>query len=396
MVSLRRKTTLLLLVLFLSACGGSSKTIIVTDNDEAELRALLAVPKHFALPRIPDFNVPTAAKIDLGRYLFYDTQLSANQTQACASCHVQTLAFADGELTPVGSTGEVLVRNSQGLANAMYHATLTWASDAFFDFENQLQVPIRADNPIELGVTEAHAAEVLARFDADPLYVEKFAAAFPDAEPGATLNKIIYALASFCRTMISGNSAYDRYLQGDDTALTQQEKQGLQLFNGEKFECFHCHAGINFSTSYIDNNSNPDTQTYPFFNNGLYNIGGLGDYPEIDQGLHGLTQKPNHRGLFRPQSLRNVALTAPYMHDGSIATLREVIEHYANGGRVIASGPFAGDGRANPMKSGLIRGFDATDEEVEAVVAFLTALTDYDFINNPKFSNPFDSNPIEK
>lgn len=364
--------------------------MIHSEDDELELRSLLQVPVHFPLPRIPEYNVPTAEKIDLGRHLFYDKRLSANGTQACADCHRQILAFADGEITPTGSTGEILTRNSQGLGNAMYHATLTWSNDAFLDLEEQMRVPIQSDSPVELGVTGAHREEVLSRFDDDPMYIVKFSNAFPNSEPGASLNKIIHALASFCRSMISGSSAYDKFLLGDQNALTEQQKLGLKLFNGEKFECFHCHSGINFSTSYVDYNSNPATQTYPFFNNGLYNINGTGDYPEIDQGLYELTQKSHHRGLFRPQSLRNVALTAPYMHDGSIETLREVVEHYVGGGRLIESGPFAGDGRLSPLKSGFVRNFNATDEEVDAVVAFMESLTDYEFISDPRFSNPFE------
>ncbi len=128
--------------------------------------------------------------------------------------------------------------------------------------------------------------------------------------------------------------------------------------------------------------------TYPFFNNGLYNVGGDGSYPPGNQGLYELTLNPNDRGRFRPQSLRNVALTAPYMHDGSKATLEDVVRHYAAGGTVIGSGPLAGDGRLSPLKSGLVRGFAMTDEELADVVAFLQALTDQDFVNNPAFSNP--------
>lgn len=381
---------LFIMVCMLISCGGNSETIVTVDADEADLRELLGVPDHFSLPPIPDYNIPTAAKIDLGRHLFYDQRLSGNGSQSCAGCHFQELAFADGVITPAGSTGEMLVRNSQGLANAVYHSTLTWANDAFLEIENQLEVPIRADDPIELGVTDGLADEVLARFDNDELYQEKFLAAFPDAQEGATITKVIYALASFCRTLISGGSAYDQYLLGDEGALTEQQKQGLQLFNGEKFECFHCHAGINFTTSYRDNNSDANTQTYPFFNNGLYNVGGNGDYPDVDQGLYDLTQQVADKGAFRPQSLRNVALTAPYMHDGSIDNLRGVLEHYARGGRLIETGAYAGDGRLSPFKSGLVGGFDATDDELDAVEAFLESLSDYVFINNPKFSNPFD------
>lgn len=381
----------LVAILYLSACAGESETTVILDANESELRELLNVPEHFSLPNIPEFNIPTAAKIDLGRHLFYDKRLSGNQSQSCASCHTQSLAFSDGEVTPHGSTDEPLVRNSQSLSNAVYHASFTWSNDGFHTIEEQLQIPLRSDSPIELGVTETVVGEVLERFNKDPAYQEKFLNAFPNAATGATINKIIHALASFSRSLISGSSPYDDYLLGDEDALTEQEKRGLALFNGEKFECFHCHSGINFSTSYRDNNSNPETQTFPFFNNGLYNIDGLGDYPAQDQGLYELTQRLTDRGFFRPQSLRNIAITAPYMHDGSLETLRDVLLHYARGGRLIESGAHAGDGRLNPLKSGLIRGFDASEEELNDVEAFLESLTDLEFITNPLFSDPFEN-----
>ncbi len=385
------------LAVALAACGGGGgsgdgsddPTPTPTPPQEVDVRELLAVPDHMQLPAIPDFNPISAEKIALGRHLFYDKRLSGNQSQSCASCHQQELAFTDGRRTSVGSTGQTLVRNSQGLANVAYHSTLTWASNNLLELEDQIEVPIRNDNPIELGVTDSLQDEVLARFDADPEYVRMFADAFPESSSGATINKIIFALASFCRAMISGGSAFDDYLAGDDEALTPQQRQGFGLFNGERFECFHCHQGILLSTAYRDENTTPGTIRFPFFNNGLYNVGNDGSYPPHDQGLYELTLDPLDRGLFRPANLRNVAVTAPYMHDGSIPTLRDVLKHYAAGGRVIESGPFAGDGRLNPHKSGLVRGFQATDEEIDAVVAFLESLTDYEFIENAALSDPF-------
>ncbi|GAA6183045.1 MULTISPECIES: MbnH family di-heme enzyme [Alteromonadaceae] len=378
------------IVAMLSACNQSSTTTVEESVQQETLRELLDLPEHMAVPAIPDFNPLTREKIELGRFLFYDKRLSANQTQSCESCHDQQLAFSDGLEVPTGSTGHQLTRNSQGLANVVYHSTFTWSNDTFLELEDQLNVPIRADNPIELGVTDSELEEVLARFDADPAYVEMFANAFPQSDTGATINKIIFSLASFVRTMISAGSAYDQYLLGDKTALTEQQKLGFQLFNGERFECFHCHTGANFSVSYRDSNTNSGNIQFPFFNNGLYNVDGEGSYPASDQGLYDLTLNEADKGLFRPQSLRNIELTAPYMHDGSIATLREVIEHYARGGRLIEYGENAGDGNLSPLKSGLILGFVASDEEIDAVIAFLESLTDYEFINNPKFSNPFE------
>jgi cytochrome c peroxidase len=366
-------------------CGDSG----VEPRPPDGVRELLRLPEHFAEPAIPEYNPLTAEKIELGRRLFYDTRLSGNQTQSCASCHQQRLAFTDGLSVPRGSTGHPLLRNSQGLANVAYFSTLTWGNNALLTIEDQILVPLLSDDPIELGIVDGIRAEVLARLDADSTYRRLFAEAFPDSPPGATINQIRFAVAGFCRTLISGNSPYDRYYRGDQSALTAQQIRGLKLFNSERMECFHCHTGINLSTSYHDATTTPGTITFPFFNNGLYNVGGDGSYPEGNQGLYELTHNPKDRGRFRPQGLRNVAVTAPYMHDGSIATLRDVVRHYARGGRAVLSGPYAGDGSQSPLKSGLVRGFSLTEEEMDDVIAFLESLTDSTFLTDPRLSDPF-------
>ncbi|MES1171596.1 MAG: MbnH family di-heme enzyme [Bacteroidota bacterium] len=356
---------------------------------EEEYRQVLHIPERLEVPSIPEFNPPTPEKIILGRYLFYDARLSGNGTQSCSSCHLQELAFADGQKTPTGSTGDILRRNSPGLANAVYHSTLTWANNGLRVVEDQIQVPIRGDRPVELGVNDANVAEVLARFDTDPLYARLLREAFPSSPSGATVEKLIFALATFCRTLVSADSPYDRILRGDQAALTEGQKRGAALFNGEELECFHCHNGANLTISYRDFNTTEGTVRYPFFNNGLYNLGGDGSYPPYDQGLYDVTLNPADRGRFRPPSLRNVALTAPYMHDGSIATLADVVRHYAAGGRLIESGQLAGDGRLSPLKSGLVAGFQLSEQDLADVVAFLESLTDRTFIENGAFSNPF-------
>ncbi len=376
--------------LVLAACGQAGSPSADPADEEASIRSLLGVPEHLETPAIPSFNVPTQEKIDLGRRLFYDERLSGNQTQSCSTCHLQKLAFSDGKKTPKGSTGTVLARNSPGLGDAVYHATLTWANNGLLTLEDQLPVPIRGDNPAELGVSDGLHDEVLGRFDDDLAYAELFRRAFPESDSGATINKIVFALASFCRTLLSGKSPYDRFITGDKSALNEHQRKGLGLFGGERFECFHCHKGTLQTASYRDYNSTGGTVSYPFFNNGLYNVDGEGSYPAYDQGLYEVTLNPDDRGKFRPPTLRNIALTAPYMHDGSIATLRDVVKHYAAGGRVIESGTNAGDGRKSPLRSGLVSGFKATDEEIDDVVAFLESLSDEDFISNPAFSNPFE------
>lgn len=380
--------------------GSSDDTSVPTDTSAADsssggvpvdpVRELLRLPDHLETPYIPEFNPLTAEKIELGRHLFYDRRLSGNLEQSCSDCHFQELGFADPETTPSGSTGTVLERNSQALGMVAYRTTFTWASNVLLELEDQLQVPLRNDNPVELGINDGNEAEVLARFDDDPMYAAMFAAAFPESESGATVNKIVFALASFCRTMIPGRSPYDRFVAGDHDALTEQQRQGMTLFFGERFECFHCHNGINLTTSYRDADTDPGSIQYPFFNNGLYNVGGDGSYPPYDQGLFEVTFDPDHRGLFRPPSLRNIAVTGPYMHDGSKATLRDVLDHYAAGGTVTETGPYAGDGRVSPLKSGLVRGFPATDEEIDAVIAFLESMTDDEFLVDPAFANPFE------
>ncbi len=356
---------------------------------EAEVRVLLDLPDRFAVPSIPSYNPLSREKIELGRYLFYDARLSTNETQSCASCHAQELAFADGLRAPVGSTGELLHRNSPGLANVAYFSTFTWAHPALRSLEEQLPVPILGDNPVELGVSDGSREAVLARFDADAGYRRRFAEAFPQSESGATVDKIVHALASFCRSLLSHDSPYDRYLAGEKDALNAAQRRGLGLFSGERLECFHCHSGTNLTVSYRDARTTEETARHPFFNDGLYDLDGRGAYPPADQGLYEVTLDPKDRGLFRPPSLRNIALTAPYMHDGSIEDLRGVLAHYAAGGTVTESGPLAGDGRSSPLKSGLLRGFKLSEQETEDVLAFFEALTDEGFITNPAFASPF-------
>ncbi len=377
----------LAITLFLGACGSDEPES--KETREAKYRTVLGIPDYLEVPAIPEFNPPTTQKIELGRRLFYDKRLSGNQTQSCASCHEQRFAFADGKKSPQGSTGEVLRRNSPGLANVVYHSTLTWANNGLLEIEDQLEVPIRGDHPVELGVSDGNVGEVLGRFDSDPMYAQLFRDAFPESASNATVEKIVFALATFCRTLVSADSPYDRYQRGDRLALTEQERRGLALFNGERLECFHCHSGVNLTSSYRDFYTTPGTVRYPFFNTGLYNIDGEGSYPLHDQGLYDVTLSLSDRGRFRPQSLRNIALSAPYMHDGSIETLEDVVRHYASGGRNITSGQYAGDGRTSPLKSGLVRGFQMTDQELADVVAFLKSLTDTGFVENPAFSDPF-------
>ena len=203
----------------------------------------------------------------------------------------------------------------------------------------------------------------------------------------ARTSAIAKALATFQRTIISGNAPYDRYLAGDRAAIPESAVRGESLFFSERLECHHCHSSFNLSGSvqYVGK----EFRDQEFFNNGLYNIGGTGAYPDDNRGIFTFTLKPEDMGRFKAPTLRNIAVTAPYMHDGSIATLEGVIDHYAAGGRTIESGPFAGNGSQSPFKSGFVPGFTLTPGEREDILAFLRSLTDEAFLQDPRFANPW-------
>ncbi|HEY3496471.1 MAG TPA: MbnH family di-heme enzyme, partial [Polyangiaceae bacterium] len=346
-----------------------------------------SLPKGFPLPVVPEENPMSVAKVELGRHLFYDPRLSGNGTQACASCHEQERAFTDGRAVALGSTGEAHPRNSMSLANVAYATTLAWANPLLFSLESQALVPMFGSEPVELGLN-GRETELLERLRAVPRYGELFGAAYPGVPDPFSVENVTAAIASFERTLISGSSPYDRYLyRGDADALSAAARRGRVLFFSEKLECFHCHSGFNLQDSAnFAGNQFPEAR---FHNTALYNLDGAGAYPPPNTGIHELSGRTEDMGRFRVPTLRNVAVTAPYMHDGSIATLEEVLDHYAAGGRTIAGGPYAGNGSASPLKSPFMIGFTLTPDEREAVLAFLESLTDEAFLRDPRFSNPW-------
>ena len=308
----------------------------------------------------------TEAKVAAGRRLFFDRRLSGNGTQSCSSCHRPELAFTDGQQQAVGSTGEVHPRNAQSLLNVVYQSTLTWANPSLVSLERQMEVPLFGTDPVEMGVTDANRDRVLARIRRDRWYRARF--------PGkVTWPNVIKAIAAYQRSLVHADSRYDRYLRRKGK-LTATETRGMELFMGERAECHHCHGSFIFN----------DQATYKgapvepavFHNTGLYNLGGTGAFPEPNRGVFELTGRPADMGRFKAPSLRNVALTAPYMHDGSVPTLAAAVDHYAAGGRNITDGPFAGDGRASPFKDPLIAGIDLSTGDRADLVAFLRSLTD--------------------
>lgn len=345
----------------------------------------LVIPEGFPEPVVPADNPITPEKVELGRFLFYETRLSGNGTQSCGSCHLQELAFTDGKTVGEGSTGQLHVRNANGLGNVAYNASLTWANPILTEIETHMLLPLFGDDPVEMGASPGEQ-DVIDRIASDPEYVERFAVAFPDTPIG--WDPTIKAIASFTRTLITGDSPFDRYaFQGDADALSDAELRGMELFYSEELECHHCHGGFNFSGASTHADSPFDARL--FQNTGLYNVDGAGAYPSNNPGVLAVTGDPADMGRFRAPSLRNVAVTAPYFHDGSAETLEEIVRVYEDGGRLVEDGPYAGDGRISPLKSGLVAGFTLTDDERADLIAFLEALTDETFLTDPRFSDPF-------
>lgn len=344
------------------------------------------LPAHFPVPRVPADNLMSEEKFQLGRHLFYDKKLSGNGTMACASCHFQNLAFTDGKAVSMGATGAPTLRSAQTLVNSAYHPFFTWANYSLVTMERQMIVPLLGENPVEMGVNDATLPVLLQRFKADANYVKRFKTAFQGDEDPIRLENIVKAIAVFQRGMISANSPYDQYLL-KKTALAGNEERGRALFFSDTAQCSKCHGSFNFNDQVISEGAQ-DVKT-PFHNTGLYNLGGSGAYPEGNSGIAELSGLTQDIGMFRAASLRNIEVTAPYMHDGSITTLAQVLEFYAAGGRAIEAGPYQGDGRQHPHKDVRLNQIKLNKAEQADLIAFLKTLTDPEFLSNPRFSDPF-------
>jgi cytochrome c peroxidase len=381
----RARSLLLAFVLSIFLSTGLSKVmaqdIPVTLTTEYNWNLPTWTPK----PIVPEDNPMTAEKVELGRHLFYEPRLSITGEYSCASCHQQSLAFTDGKPVAIGSTNESHPRNAMGLGNVAYSPVLTWANPVLTSLENQALIPIFGEHPIEMGMV-GKEQQMIQWLKQDPWYQKMFAQAFDDSQP-VNISNLTKAIASFQRSILSFKSPYDRYrYQGETNAISAAAKRGEKLFNSERTECFHCHHGINFSDS-IQHENLAFTEI-AFHNTGLYNIDGKGSYPPQNIGVKEITQEAKDMGRFKVPSLRNIALTAPYMHDGSVATLQEAIAHYQAGGRTITEGAWAGSGSDNPYKSAFIKGFEITPSEIDDLIAFLQSLTDEELTTNPAYSDP--------
>jgi cytochrome c peroxidase len=344
------------------------------------------LPKGFPKPYVPADNPMTTAKVELGRYLFYDARMSVNGKTSCATCHKRELAFTDNRAVGLGATGQSHSRSAMSLVNVAYSAVLTWSNPRMKLLEEQALVPMFGEHPVELGLREGDA--FLPTLRSDPKYHQLFASAFPADPDPFTIQNVTKAIACFERSIISARSPYDRYhYGGDDAAVPESAKRGEILFFSQQIACFRCHAGFNFSDATVSEN-NPGREV-EFHNTGLYNIRGAFSYPAPNLGIYEFTKLPADVGKFKAPTLRNIAVTAPYMHDGSIATLEGVLDHYAAGGRTIVSGANRGIEHDNPNKDQLVDGFQLSAQDRSDLVSFLRSLTDEPVLHDWRFADPW-------
>jgi cytochrome c peroxidase len=329
------------------------------------------LPPGFPRPAVPADNPMSSAKVELGRRLFHDTRLSSTGRYACASCHRPELAFTDGRPRSLGATGESVRHSAMSLANVAYNPAFTWSDARVRSLESQMRQPLFNRHPVEMGLEgDGHGA--VKALSAEAAYQDLFAAAFPDEAAPLSMPNIIKAIAAFERSLISGRSPFDRYVFDDDpAALSESEKRGMALFFSTRVGCAQCHSGLNFSGPLVYEGHASEGAS--FANTGLYDVDGRGSYPANDRGLIDVTHRAADMGKFRVPTLRNVALTAPYMHDGSLASLEQVIDHYARGGR------------KHPHQDSRLRPLALSQTERADLVAFLRSLTDPEFVADPRF-----------
>jgi cytochrome c peroxidase len=383
--ALRRAARMAVAGAALAACRGDA-TAPAGDDDPLALSGSPAafrweLPAGVLPPPVPADNPMSPAKVELGRRLFYDTRLSVNGAFSCASCHRQEFAFADARNVSVGATGDVHPRNAIGLANTGYQRTLGWASPPTTQLEGHAELPMFGVDPVEMGLRGREEA-LLADVGAVPLYRTLFASAFPGEPSPVSVRGIVRAIAAFQRTLVSANAPVDRHRRGEAGALSAAAVRGLAVFQGKG--CADCHAGADFTLA-----TTPTPVDAHFANTGLYNLGGTGAYPARNQGLREHSGREADMGRMKIPSLRNVALTFPYGHDGSVGSLEAVLDNYARGGRLVRQGPLAGDGRDSPYKDLRLRPVTFVGAERAELLAFLQALTDSGFVANPRFANPW-------
>jgi cytochrome c peroxidase len=353
-----------------ASCGGAF------DRGAREPTPLegFSAPFVFGKFQVPPENPLTEESVELGRRLFYDPRLSGTNTVSCSTCHMQHLAFTDGRPTGVGVSGKPLAFNSMSLANLMWGPRRFFWNGRAASLEEQALIPIQ--HPDEMA---QDLGELVKELGEDETYRELFEVAYGEISP----ETIAAGLASFERTLISSNSRYDQFLRGE-TELSEIEELGRKLFMAHPdakvslrgANCIDCHS--QFLTSGFS------TRFDGFSNNGL------DVEPDLPAGLQETTGKPEHRGMFKTPTLRNIALTAPYMHDGRFDTLEEVLDHYDHGiERSSTLSPLIMEADNLQKDSADRISLNLTEEERAAVIAFLHTLTDKEFVTAERFSGPF-------
>ncbi|MEJ6792081.1 MAG: cytochrome c peroxidase [Lacinutrix sp.] len=353
---MKNRIIYLLLIIFVWSCSKEN----ASDTETYEPTPLpLSIPQIFLEniipPVIPNNNPQTVEGVALGKKLFFDTKLSGDQTMACASCHAPQNAFTDNIPTSIGIDGDFGNRNSMPIYNLAwnYGERFTWDGKEL-SLERQALEPV--ENPVEM---HSDWDDVIDRLQSDAEYPELFRLAFKTNT--ITKELTAKAIAQFERTLISANSKFDNYSLGQAT-VTPQEQNGFNVFmDEERGDCFHCHGNTN----------NPLWTDNIFHNNGL-------DTTFADLGLGGVTGDSNDNGKFKSPSLRNLAYTAPYMHDGRFETLEEVIEFYSSGLQQSST--------IDPlMKKVDEGGVNLSMQDKADLKAFLLALSDPTFLANPDF-----------
>jgi len=329
-----------------------------SDGDNQPTPYNLIVPSPLPPLAEPPDNPLTIEGVALGRKLFYEPLLSADGTQSCSSCHNQFKGFTDPSQFSTGIDGV------QGDRNAMVLFNLAWSPSLFWDgransLEEQALEPI--NNPIEM---HDNWLNVENKLNTHSNYPSLFKKAFNIDQIDSS--HVVKALAQFERTLVSGNSKFDKFSRGE-TILTDQELRGFDLFNTEGpydgADCFHCHTAPHFTD-------------FTFHNNGLDD-----DISAVDLGLFNVTQNEFDKGKFKTPTLRNIEVSGPYMHDGRFETLEEVLAHYISGGTTSST--------LDPLMFHSGTGLFLSEPDKQALLAFLRTLTDEEFLNNPNFSNPF-------
>ncbi|MBL9131782.1 MAG: cytochrome-c peroxidase [Verrucomicrobiaceae bacterium] len=334
------------------------------DYDNPTLPPAFAVPPISNQDNMPGTNITTDAGAKLGRILFYDKRLSLNQTISCSSCHQQAHGFSDPDQFSKGFEGGLTGRNSMGLTHSRWYQRRSFFWDErSATLEDQVLQPIQ--NAVEMGMT---LPDLVTRLSAEPFYVDLFAQVF--GTPGITSDRISRALAQFVRSIVAVQSRYDAAL-ATGFALganwTQSENRGRQLFNAPG-SCSACHGTDNF----VPGNN--------IFNNGL-------EFPYVDLGRGGITGQAGDNGKFKVGSLRNIELTAPYMHDGRFATLEKVVDFYSD--QVVDNPNLSPPLRLPPQQGGGVRRPNFSDQDKTDLVNFMKSLTDPSLATNPKYSDPF-------